>query len=196
MLSFTTHRGTAVPLRRGSVDTDQIIPARYLKRVTRAGYGEGLFAEWRADPAFVLNDPRYAGASVLLVGPEFGIGSSREHAVWALLDYGFRAVVGSSFGDIFRVNAGKAGLLAAVVDEVDVHRMCDLVEQQPDASFEVDLEHRTVTSDSVTVSFEIDDHTRRRLLQGVDEIGVAMTHEAEISSYEGNRAVFLPRTIP
>jgi 3-isopropylmalate/(R)-2-methylmalate dehydratase small subunit len=192
---FSVHRGTALPLRRSNVDTDQIIPADYLKRVTRQGFEDGLFATWRGDPDFVLNRPEYAGASILLPGPDFGTGSSREHAVWALQDYGFRVVVGSRFGDIFRGNAGKAGLLVAVVEPEVVERLWVVVEDDPTTTMTVDLEKTLVSAGALHARFEIDDYTRWRLLEGLDDIDITLRHEAEISSYEGNRASYKPSTL-
>jgi 3-isopropylmalate/(R)-2-methylmalate dehydratase small subunit len=192
---FSVHRGTALPLRRSNVDTDQIIPADYLKRVTRQGFEDGLFATWRGDPDFVLNRPEYAGASILLPGPDFGTGSSREHAVWALQDYGFRVVVGSRFGDIFRGNAGKAGLLVAVVEPEVVERLWLVVEDDPTTTMTVDLEKTLVSAGALHARFEIDDYTRWRLLEGLDDIDITLRHEAEISSYEGNRASYKPSTL-
>ncbi len=194
MEKVTTHTGTALPLRRSNVDTDQIIPAEYLKRVTRTGFEDGLFAAWRHDPSFVLNAPEYAGVSILLAGPDFGTGSSREHAVWALQDYGFRVVIGSRFGDIFRGNAGKSGLLVAVVDPASVEALWTVVERDPATKITVDLDEKVVCAAGVKTPFEIDDYTRWRLLNGFDDIGLTMTHEADISSYEGNRASFKPAT--
>ncbi len=194
MEKINTHTGTALPLRRSNVDTDQIIPAEYLKRITRTGFEDGLFAAWRNDPAFILNDPRYAGADILVSGPDFGIGSSREHAVWALLDYGFRAVIGSRFGDIFRTNAGKNGLVIAVVDEADVHRLWTVIEQHPDRAVTVDVAERQVRAEDLQIPFQIDDYTRWQLLEGLDDIDVTLRHEAQISSYEGKRALFSPVT--
>ncbi len=195
MDAFTTHTGTAVPLRAGNVDTDQIIPAEYLKRVTRTGFEDGLFAAWRKDPTFVLNDPAYDGASILVTGPDFGTGSSREHAVWALQDYGFKVVIGSRFGDIFRGNAGKAGLLVALVEQSAVDDLWSLVESDPTTSVIVDLHTKTVHAGDVDVTFDIDDYTRRRLLEGLDDIGITLTHDAQISLYEGKRPSFKPVTI-
>jgi len=176
MEKFTTHTGVGVPLRRSNVDTDQIIPAVYLKRVTRTGFEDGLFAAWRGDDDFVLNNPAYAGASVLVAGPDFGTGSSREHAVWALMDYGFKVVISSRFADIFRGNSGKAGLVAAQVDEKVVQRLWAVLEDQPGANITVDLEARTVSAGvgegRVEDSFDIDDYTRWRLLEGLDDIGI------------------------
>ncbi|MFY9913592.1 MAG: 3-isopropylmalate dehydratase small subunit [Nocardioidaceae bacterium] len=195
MEKFTTHTGTALPLRRSNVDTDQIIPAEYLKRVTRTGFEDGLFAAWRNDPSFVLNDPVYIGVSVLLAGPDFGTGSSREHAVWALQDYGFKVVVGSRFGDIFRGNAGKSGLLVAVVGPTAVEALWSVVERDPATMVTVDLDEKVVRAGEVETSFEIDDYTRWRLLNGLDDIGITLTHEAEIALYEGDRASFKPATL-
>ena len=195
MDAFTTHTGTAVPLRAGNVDTDQIIPAEYLKRVTRTGFEDGLFAAWRKDPSFVLNDPAYDGASILVTGPDFGTGSSREHAVWALQDYGFKVVIGARFGDIFRGNAGKAGLLVALVEQSAVDALWSLVESDPRTSVIVDLHTKTVHAGDVDVTFDIDDYTRRRLLEGLDDIGITLTHDAQISLYEGKRPSFKPVTI-
>jgi 3-isopropylmalate/(R)-2-methylmalate dehydratase small subunit len=193
--AFTTHTGTAVPLRAGNVDTDQIIPAEYLKRVTRTGFEDGLFAAWRKDPPFVLNDPAYDGASILVTGPDFGTGSSREHAVWALQDYGFKVVIGSRFGDIFRGNSGKAGLLVALVEQSAVDDLWSLVESDPTTSVTVDLHTKTVRAGDVDVTFDIDDYTRRRLLEGLDDIGITLTHDAQISLYEGKRPSFKPVTV-
>ncbi len=195
MDAFTTHTGTAVPLRAGNVDTDQIIPAEYLKRVTRTGFEDGLFAAWRKDPSFVLNDPAYAGASILVTGPDFGTGSSREHAVWALQDYGFKAVIGSRFGDIFRGNAGKAGLLVALVEQRAVDDLWSVIESDPSTSVTVDLHAKTVRAGDLEVTFDIDDYTRRRLLEGLDDIGITLTHDAQISLYEGKRPSFMPVTV-
>jgi 3-isopropylmalate/(R)-2-methylmalate dehydratase small subunit len=199
MDKFTTHTGLGVPLRRSNVDTDQIIPAVYLKRVTRTGFEDGLFAAWRNDPSFVLNNEAYAGASVLVAGPDFGTGSSREHAVWALMDYGFRVVISSRFGDIFRGNSGKAGLLAAKVDEKVVQKLWDHLDDNPGAQITVDLESRTVRAgegvDAIEDSFDIDDYTRWRLLEGLDDIGITLSHEDDISTYEATRPSFKPVTL-
>jgi 3-isopropylmalate/(R)-2-methylmalate dehydratase small subunit len=195
MEAFTSHTGTALPLRRSNVDTDQIIPAEYLKRVTRTGFEDGLFAAWRNDPDFVLNDPAYDGVSILVAGPDFGTGSSREHAVWALQDYGFKVVIGSRFGDIFRGNAGKAGLLVAVVGPSVVDDLWSVVETNSSTPITVDLETKTIRAANVEVDFDIDDYTRWRLLEGLDDIGLTLTHDAAISLYEGNRASFKPATL-
>ena len=195
MDKFTVVTGRAVPLRRSNVDTDQIIPAEYLKRITRSGFEDGLFAAWRADPSFVLNDDRYAGATVLVAGPDFGTGSSREHAVWALQDYGFRAVVAPRFGDIFRGNATKAGLLPVVLPEADVVALQDLVESDPATEVTVDLEACEVRAGSVVATFAIDDYTRWRLLEGLDDIGLTLRHADQIASFETARATWLPVTV-
>jgi len=198
MDKFTTHTGVGVPLRRSNVDTDQIIPAVYLKRVTRTGFEDGLFAAWRGDSSFVLNQPEYAAGSVLVAGPDFGTGSSREHAVWALQNYGFRVVISSRFADIFRSNSGKAGLLAAQVDEKVVQRLWDWLDDNPGGEITVDLESRTVRAgvgeDAVEDSFDIDDHTRGRLLEGLDDIGITLGHDAEITSFEADRPSWKPVT--
>ncbi|KOS55055.1 3-isopropylmalate dehydratase small subunit [Rhodococcus rhodochrous] len=196
MEAFTTHKGIGVPLRRSNVDTDQIIPAVYLKRVTRTGFEDGLFAAWRTDSAFVLNTPPFDRGSVLVAGPDFGTGSSREHAVWALSDYGFRVVISSRFADIFRGNAGKAGLLAAQVEQPDVELLWKLIEQQPGLELEVDLEARTVTAGTTVVPFGIDDYTRWRLLEGLDDIGLTLRQVDAISEYENARPSWKPRTLP
>ncbi|MBO9520126.1 MAG: 3-isopropylmalate dehydratase small subunit [Nocardioidaceae bacterium] len=199
MEKFTSHTGVAVPLKRSNVDTDQIIPAVYLKRVTRTGFEDGLFAAWRSDPSFVLNRPEYASASVLVAGPDFGTGSSREHAVWALQNYGFKVVISPRFADIFRGNAGKAGLLAAQVDEKVVQKIWDHLEDHPGATVTVDLETRTVKAgegvDAIEDSFDIDDYTRWRLLEGLDDIGITLGHEDAISSYESTRPSWKPVTL-
>jgi len=199
MEKFTTHTGVGVPLRRSNVDTDQIIPAVYLKRVTRTGFEDGLFSAWRNDPSFVLNNEAYAHGTVLVAGPDFGTGSSREHAVWALQNYGFKVVISPRFGDIFRGNAGKAGLLAARVDEKVVQRLWDLLEQRPGATVTVDLEARTVRAgegaDAIEDSFDIDDYTRWRLLEGLDDIDITLTHEDDITSYEARRPSWKPATL-
>ena len=195
MDSFTTHTGTALPLRRSNVDTDQIIPAVYLKRVTKTGFEDGLFAAWRKDPDFVLNQPQYAGATIIVPGPDFGTGSSREHAVWALMDFGFRVVVSSRFGDIFRGNAAKAGLLTALVAQPDVELLWKLLENQPGTELTVDLRERTVQAADLTVPFEIDEYTRWRLLEGLDDIGLTLRHVDAITAFEAARPARLPTTI-
>jgi len=199
MDAFTSHTGVGVPLRRSNVDTDQIIPAVYLKRVTRTGFEDGLFAAWRNDPDFVLNRPEYAAGSVLVAGPDFGTGSSREHAVWALMDFGFRVVISPRFGDIFRGNAGKAGLLAARVDEKVVQRLWDFLDDNPGGLISIDLESRTVKAgdglDAIEDSFDIDDYTRWRLLEGLDDIGITLGNEKDIATFEAKRASYKPVTI-
>ncbi len=200
MDAFTTHTGTADALRRSNVDTDQIIPAEYLKRVTRSGFEDGLFAAWRKDPDFVLNRPESSGASVLVAGPDFGTGSSREHAVWALQDGGFRVVLSPRFGDIFRGNAGKSGLLAGQVDAKVVAALWDLLEREPAVPVTVDLVARTVTAgegaDRIEDSFDVDDYTRWRLLEGLDDIGLTLSHEPDISAFEARRQPWRPATLP
>ncbi|MCG7423659.1 3-isopropylmalate dehydratase small subunit [Kocuria rhizophila] len=196
MEKFSTHRGVAAPLKQSNVDTDQIIPAVYLKRITKTGFDDALFAGWRKNPDFVLNRPEYANASVLVAGSDFGTGSSREHAVWALRDYGFTTVISSRFADIFRGNSGKQGLLAAQVDQSDVELLWKLMEEQPGIEVEVDLEARTVTCGAVTVPFQIDDYTRWRLMEGLDDIGLTLQQEADIEAYERDRPEFKPTTLP
>ena len=196
MESFTTHTGVGVPLRRSNVDTDQIIPAVYLKRVTKTGFEDGLFAAWRKDPSFVLNQPQYAGASVLVAGPDFGTGSSREHAVWALLDGGFRVVISSRFADIFRGNSGKQGLLTAIVAQDDVELIWKYLDNNPGAEITVDLVGRTVQAGELVAPFEIDDYTRWRLLEGLDDIGLTLRHEDLVADFESHRASHKPVTTP
>jgi 3-isopropylmalate/(R)-2-methylmalate dehydratase small subunit len=196
MEKFTSHTGVGVPLRRSNVDTDQIIPAVYLKRVTKTGFEDGLFAAWRNDPNFVLNQPQYAGATILIPGPDFGTGSSREHAVWALQNYGFKVIIGSRFGDIFRGNSGKAGLLIAVVDQKIVEELWNYVEANPSSPLTVDLEERAITAEGFEADFEIDDYTRWRLLEGLDDIGLTLRHVETIDDFERTRAGFLPKTLP
>jgi 3-isopropylmalate/(R)-2-methylmalate dehydratase small subunit len=199
MEKFTAHTGVGAPLRRSNVDTDQIIPAVWLKKVTRDGFEEGLFSAWRNDPAFVLNQDAYRAATVLVAGPDFGTGSSREHAVWALQNYGFKAVISPRFGDIFRGNSGKAGLLAAEVDEKVVQRLWDHLDEHPGASITLDLVTRTVKAgdgvDAVEDSFTIDDYTRWRLLEGLDDVGITLSHEDDIVTYEAGRPSFKPVTL-
>jgi 3-isopropylmalate/(R)-2-methylmalate dehydratase small subunit len=192
MDKFTVHTGTALPLRRSNVDTDQIIPAVYLKRVTRTGFADGLFSAWREDPGFVLNNPAFAGASILIAGTEFGTGSSREHAVWALRDYGFKAVIAPRFGDIFRGNALKEGLLPVELELKAVEALWDLVESDPTARIAVDLTAREVRAGDSTWSFPLDDFSRWRLIEGLDDIGLTLRHEAAITEYERHRLPFLP----
>jgi 3-isopropylmalate/(R)-2-methylmalate dehydratase small subunit len=191
---FTVHTGTAVPLRRSNVDTDQIIPAVYLKRVTRTGFEDGLFNAWRTnEPDFVLNQSQYQGATILVAGPDFGTGSSREHAVWALMDYGFKAVISPRFADIFRGNSLKAGLLTVVLDEKVVQRLWDDIEQDPSTEVTVDLVEREVRWSGEVYGFELDDYTRWRLLEGLDDIGLTLRHADAVEAYESNRKPWLPR---
>ena len=194
MEAFRTHTGIGVPLRRSNVDTDQIIPAVYLKRVTRTGFDDGLFAAWRSDPNFVLNLAPFDKGSVLVAGPDFGTGSSREHAVWALMDYGFRVVISSRFADIFRGNAGKSGLLAAEVAQPDVELLWKLIEQNPGLEITVNLQDRTVTAGTVVVPFAIDDYTAWRLLEGLDDIGLTLRKLDAIVEFEAARAEWKPTT--
>lgn len=192
MEAFTSHTGTAAPLRRSNVDTDQIIPAVYLKSVSRTGFAEGLFRAWRDDPEFVLNNPAHAGASILVAGPEFGTGSSREHAVWALRDWGFRAVIAPRFGDIFRGNALKEGLLPVELGSAAVERLWQLVEQEPATAVTVDLVAREVRAAGDAWRFSLDDFSRWRLLEGLDDIGLTLRHEPDITAYEQHRLPFMP----
>ena len=196
MDAFTTHTGTGVPLRRSNVDTDQIIPAVYLKRVSRTGFEDGLFAAWRGDETFVLNQPAYRDGSVLVAGPDFGTGSSREHAVWALKDYGFRVVISSRFADIFRGNSSKQGLLAAQVSQDDVELLWKYLENTPGAEITVDLTARTVTAGDIVCAFHVDDYTRWRLLEGLDDIGLTLRHEQDITDFEATRPSWKPKTTP
>jgi 3-isopropylmalate/(R)-2-methylmalate dehydratase small subunit len=196
MDKFETHTGVGVPLRRSNVDTDQIIPAEYLKRVTRTGFEDGLFAAWRKDDSFVLNNPVYANGSVLVAGPDFGTGSSREHAVWALMNYGFRAVISSRFADIFRGNSGKQGLLTAVVSQDNVELIWKYLENNPGAEITVDLVARMVTAGEIIAPLDIDDYTRWRLLEGLDDIGLTLRHEDAVSRFEQSRPSHKPVTIP
>lgn len=196
MEKFVTHAGIPVPLRRSNVDTDQIIPAVYLKRITRSGFEDGLFAGWRKDPDFILNREPYDKGSVLVVGPDFGTGSSREHAVWALQNYGFRVVVGTRFGDIFRNNAGKAGLLVAGVSEDVVEALWQFAESQPGVEVEVSLAEQTITAGDHIFAFEIDDFTRYRLMEGLDDIAMTLQKSDEIDRFESERPAFKPTTLP
>ena len=196
MEKFETVTGTAIPLPRSAVDTDQIIPAVFLKRITKTGYDDALFHEWRRDDDFVLNQPWAAGATVLFAGPDFGTGSSREHAVWALRDYGFKAVIAPRFGDIFRGNSGKQGLLTATVSEAEIERFWAAIEAQPGVAATVDLLARTVTVGDLQAGFEIDDYTRWRLLEGLDDIGLTLRDEARITEFEATRESWRPRTLP
>ena len=196
MEPISTVSGPAVPLKRANVDTDQIIPAVFLKRITKTGYDDALFDRWRNDPEFVLNDPAYAGATVLFVGPDFGTGSSREHAVWALRDYGFKAVFSAKFGDIFRGNAGKQGLLTGVLPEETVEAFWSAIEAQPGVAATVDLAARTVTVGDLTATFEIDDYTAWRLLEGLDDIGLTLRDVDAITAFEARRESWRPTTLP
>jgi len=196
MQPFRTHTGIGVPLRRSNVDTDQIIPAVYLKRVTRTGFEDGLFAAWRADPSFVLNLSPFDRGSVLVAGPDFGTGSSREHAVWALMDYGFRVVISSRFGDIFRGNAGKAGLLAAEVAQDDVELLWKLIESSPGLEITVNLQDRNVAAGTVVVPFKIDDYTAWRLIEGLDDIALTLRKCDQVELFEAARPVWKPQTSP
>ncbi|WP_019930064.1 3-isopropylmalate dehydratase small subunit [Nocardia sp. BMG111209] len=196
MEAFKVHKGIGVPLRRSNVDTDQIIPAVYLKRVTRTGFEDGLFAAWRSDPHFILNVEPYNRGSVLVAGPDFGTGSSREHAVWALMDYGFRVVISARFADIFRGNAGKGGLVAARMSQHDVELLWKLLEEQPGLELIVDLQERSVTAGTTVLPFDIDDYTRWRLLEGLDDIGLTLRREEAIDRFEKARPGWKPITIP
>ena len=195
MDKFTTFTGTAAPLRRSNVDTDQIIPAEYLKRITRHGFEDGLFAAWRKDPDFVLNQPAYQGVSILIAGPDFGTGSSRENAVWALQDFGFRVVLSSRFADIFRGNSGKGGLLTAQISQEDVERLWNVVEANPAVPVTVNLDARQVTAGDVTADFEVDDYVRWRLMEGLDDIGITMQQGEAIAAFEAKRPRFMPSTV-
>jgi 3-isopropylmalate/(R)-2-methylmalate dehydratase small subunit len=200
MEAFTVHTGRAVPLRRSNVDTDQIIPAHWLKKVTRDGYEDGLFEAWRKDPSFVLNEEKYQGATVLVAGPDFGTGSSREHAAWALQNYGFKAVISSRFADIFRGNSLKNGLLTVVLGQDVVERLQTLVENDPTAQVTVDLERRQVRAtvagaEQLTADFDLDENARWRLLNGLDDISLTLQNESDIAAYEASRPAFKPRTI-
>ena len=194
MDAFHTHTGVGIPLRRSNVDTDQIIPAVYLKRITRTGFEDGLFAAWRGDPTFVLNHSAYRDGSVLVAGADFGTGSSREHAVWALMDYGIRVVISPRFADIFRGNSGKGGLLAAEVTQDDVELLWKLLENEPGAEVTVDLEQQTISARSLVIGFTIDPYTRWRLLEGWDDISLTLRHADEITEFEKNRPTFAPVT--
>jgi 3-isopropylmalate/(R)-2-methylmalate dehydratase small subunit len=196
MEKFTTFSGIAVPLKRSNVDTDQIIPAVYLKRITKTGFEDALFASWRNDPEFVLNDPAYKHGSVLVAGPDFGTGSSREHAVWALRDYGFKAVLSSKFADIFKGNAGKQGLIAGEVTDEDTEKLWAAILDNPGVEITIDLVHRTATLGELTVEFSIDEYTRWRLLEGLDDIGLTLRDESSITDFEARRPNWMPKTLP
>lgn len=196
MERVTTITGIAVPLRRSNVDTDQIIPAVFLKRITKTGFEDALFAEWRRDDEFVLNQSIYQGANILVAGPDFGTGSSREHAVWALRDFGFRAVLSSRFGDIFRGNSGKQGLLAAQLNQEHIEHIMDALERNPGMQLSVSLEDQTVSAGDETYPFEIDEYTRWRLLEGLDDIALTLRNEAAITEFEQRRPAWMPKTLP
>lgn len=196
MEKFISHTGTGVPLRRSNVDTDQIIPAVYLKRVTRSGFEDGLFSAWRNDPEFVLNQDAFKGGTVLVAGPDFGTGSSREHAVWALQNYGFKAVISSRFADIFRGNSLKGGLLTVIIDQAEVEKLWAAIEAEPTTAITVDLDSRNVTYNDVTLKFELDDYTRWRLMEGLDDIGLTLAQEASIDAFEAKRSSLKPATLP
>jgi 3-isopropylmalate/(R)-2-methylmalate dehydratase small subunit len=195
MDAFITHTGTAAPLRRSNVDTDQIIPAEFLKRITRHGFEDALFFSWRQDPSFVLNQPEYAGASILVAGPDFGTGSSREHAVWALQDFGFTVVLSSRFADIFRGNSGKAGLLTALVDQSVIEQLWEMIEADPTTQVTVDLQAQTVSAGGLTAPFDVDPYVRWRLLEGLDDIGITLQKADAIERFEGTRPAFAPTTL-
>ena len=194
MEKFIVHTGKAAPLRRSNVDTDQIIPAEYLKRITRHGFEDGCFANWRKDPEFVLNQPQYAGVSILVAGPDFGTGSSREHAVWALQDYGFTVILSSRFADIFRGNSGKGGLLTGQVDQAVIEQIWAIIEADPSAEVTVDLGERTVSVGELSAPFEVDDYVRWRLMEGLDDIGITLQHADAIAEYEAARPSYKPTT--
>ena len=196
MEKFISHSGTGIPLRRSNVDTDQIIPAEYLKRVTRSGFEDGLFAAWRNDPDFVLNQPQYASATILVAGVDFGTGSSREHAVWALQNYGFKVVISSRFADIFRGNSLKGGLLTVILSQNDVEALWSAIEANPAMQIKVDLESKTVAYDGRVISFDLDDYTRWRLMEGLDDIGLTMRNLGDVEKFEEKRAKFKPKTLP
>ena len=196
MEKFVKHTGSALPLRRSNVDTDQIIPAVYLKRITKSGFEDGLFAAWRNDPAFELNQPQYKSATVLVVGPDFGTGSSREHAVWALQNYGFKVVLSSRFADIFRGNSQKMGLLTVILPQEEIEKIWKKVESAPDTKITVDLEAKTVSYDATSIAFAIDDYTRWRLMEGLDDIGLTFTKIDEVTKFEEKRLSFKPKTLP
>ena len=194
MEKFISHTGTAAPLRASNVDTDQIIPGEFLKRISRTGYDDAVFYEWRQDPEFVLNKPEYKGVSILIAGPEFGTGSSREHAVWGLKDYGFKVVLSSRFADIFRGNSGKNGLLTAQVDQDVIERIWTMIEADPTTQVTVDLEAREVRAGDLVAPFQVDDYVRWRFLEGLDDIGITLRSEADITAFEAKRPAFMPVT--
>jgi 3-isopropylmalate/(R)-2-methylmalate dehydratase small subunit len=196
MEKFIKHTGSALPLRRSNVDTDQIIPAVYLKRITKNGFEDGLFAAWRNDPTFVLNQPQHKSATVLVAGPDFGTGSSREHAVWALQNYGFKVVLSSRFADIFRGNSQKMGLLTVILSQDEIEKIWQIVESKPETQITVDLESKTFSYQGVTLNFAIDDYTRWRLMEGLDDIGLTFTKIDEVTKFEEKRASYKPKTLP
>jgi len=196
MEKFIKHTGSALPLRRSNVDTDQIIPAVYLKRITKSGFEDGLFAAWRNDPTFVLNQPQHKNATVLVAGPDFGTGSSREHAVWALQNYGFKVVLSSRFADIFRGNSQKMGLLTVILGQDEIEKIWKIVESEPETQITVDLESKTVSYQGVTLNFSIDDYTRWRLMEGLDDIGLTFTKIDAVTKFEEKRVSFKPKTLP
>ena len=195
MDKFLTHTGFALPLRRSNVDTDQIIPAEYLKRITRHGFEDALFIAWREDPNFVLNKPEYKDATILVAGPEFGTGSSREHAVWALMDYGFKVVLSSRYADIFRGNSGKAGLVTAEVSQDVIEKIWALIEKDANTQITVDLDKRQVKAGDLVADFQIDDYVRWRLMEGLDDIGLTLRHESKITEFEKSRPSYKPQTV-
>jgi 3-isopropylmalate/(R)-2-methylmalate dehydratase small subunit len=196
MDKFTKHSGSALPLRRSNVDTDQIIPAVYLKRITKSGFEDGLFGAWRNDPEFVLNQVQYKGATILVAGPDFGTGSSREHAVWALQNYGFKVVLSSRFADIFRGNSQKAGLLTVILPQDEIEKIWQIIETKPQTQITADLESKTISYAGATLNFEIDDYTRWRLIEGLDDIGLTFTKIDKVTEFESKRAIFKPKTLP
>jgi 3-isopropylmalate/(R)-2-methylmalate dehydratase small subunit len=196
MDKFIKHSGSGLPLRRSNVDTDQIIPAVYLKRITKSGFEDGLFGAWRNDPEFVLNQPQYKGATILVAGPDFGTGSSREHAVWALQNYGFKVVLSSRFADIFRGNSQKAGLLTVILPQDEIEKIWQIIETKPQTQITADLESKTISYAGATLNFEIDDYTRWRLIEGLDDIGLTFTKIDKVTEFESKRAIFKPKTLP
>jgi 3-isopropylmalate/(R)-2-methylmalate dehydratase small subunit len=196
MDKFNKHSGSALPLRRSNVDTDQIIPAVYLKRITKSGFEDGLFGAWRNDPEFVLNQVQYKGATILVAGPDFGTGSSREHAVWALQNYGFKVVLSSRFADIFRGNSQKAGLLTVILPQDEIEKIWQIIETKPQTQITADLESKTISYAGATLNFEIDDYTRWRLIEGLDDIGLTFTKIDKVTEFESKRAIFKPKTLP
>ena len=196
MDKFIKHTGSALPLRRSNVDTDQIIPAVYLKRITKSGFEDGLFGAWRTDPEFVLNKPQYKSATILVAGPDFGTGSSREHAVWALQNYGFKVVLSSRFADIFRGNSQKAGLLTVILPQDEIEKIWQAIEAKPETQITADLENKSISYNDKTLNFDIDDYTRWRLMEGLDDIGLTFTKIDKVAEFEAKRAIFKPKTLP